>query len=551
MVIAFYLVLGFSASKVEAFSARLERWAFYVTYDPASRASLLAHASNIDDVAPDYFSVLPSGSISSSADPSLDAAVSAAGPRIVPLVRSSLAGSALSPFLEVSANRNNLVSRIVQVSQGGPYAGVTLDFEGVDPVDRLAFSTFVQELAIALHSSGKILAIAVPAADRYPAARWSDAYDYAAIGSQADRVIVMAYAYRTAANPTPGPVSPLPWVSTVASYAASTIPTTRLLLGVGVWGYDWNVSQPGRALTVRFSDVSDRVAAWPGQLRYDVADASPSYSYRSGADSHVIWFEDADSVRTKMKIAQAEGFAGVAIWRLGQEAPGVWGNLSSFEPADYAVANGWFFTQTGGGGGRGYRVVDDDARFWSEFRRLGGVATLGYPISRRYIGADGFTYQAFQRAILQWRPELRVAFLANAFDLLSKAGRDKLLAQAGIPAPIGDDGSGGDWNRAKAIRLGWLTHPAIAATFYANPSPASIPDWNELQSIQLYGLPASLPIRSGPFVVQRFQRISLQLWIDDVPGMPHPGTVVGILGGDLVKNAGLIPTSAIQSEALS
>ena len=168
-------------------------------------------------------------------------------------------------------------------------------------------------------------------------------------------------------------------------------------------------------------------------------------------------------------------------------------------------------------------------------------------MSQRYVGPGGYTYQAFQRAVLQWRPEVNRAYLANTFDQLTEAGKDSELVPIGIPPAVGDDGSGGDWARARATRLGWLTDPAIKARFYARPG--SVSGWNEDAAIQLYGLPASAPVKSGPFVVQRFQRIALQAWVESVPGMPAKGSVVGILGGDLLKERGLIPAEAVQPES--
>jgi hypothetical protein len=221
-------------------------------------------------------------------------------------------------------------------------------------------------------------------------------------------------------------------------------------------------------------------------------------------------------------------------------------------PADYDVAGGHFFTQTGGGTGLGYLVQDgaqdkngNTIRFWSEFKRLGGVGTLGYPVSKRYIGPGGFLYQAFQRGVLQWRYETNRAVLSNTFEWLQDNGKDSWLAAAkGVPSPITDDGSGGDYAKAVQTRFTWLTDPAIKAKYLANPNLSAISGWNQDRAIELYGLPMSQPQKSGPFITQRFQRIALQLWVESVAGMPAKGTVVGVLGGDLVKEAGLISADA-------
>src|SRR5579859_4304817 len=79
---------------------------------------------------------------------------------------------------------------------------------------------------------------------------------------------------------------------------------------------------------------------------------------------------------------------------------------------DRDIPNGHFYTQAngmGGGGTYGYRITDDGGiAFWSEFKRLGGVDVLGYPASTRFT-LDGFTVQATQRVILQWRPDVKQA----------------------------------------------------------------------------------------------------------------------------------------------
>ena len=58
------------------------------------------------------------------------------------------------------------------------------------------------------------------------------------------------------------------------------------------------------------------------------------------------------------------------------------------------------------------------------------VDLLGYPLSDEWQGADGFTYQLFQRALLQWHTTTGVRF-ANGLQELLKVARD------GAPDPFG------------------------------------------------------------------------------------------------------------------
>src|SRR5438270_11964276 len=109
--------------------------------------------------------------------------------------------------------------------------------------------------------------------------------------------------------------------------------------------------------------------------------------------------------------------------------------------ADQDVSGGHFYTQTNAGAGPqwGYRITDEGGiGFWSEFKRLGGVPALGYPVSRRFM-LDGFMSQATQKVILQARPDVtppQVYFL-NVFDKLHDQGKDSILqSQFQIPAQL-------------------------------------------------------------------------------------------------------------------
>ena len=222
--------------------------------------------------------------------------------------------------------------------------------------------------------------------------------------------------------------------------------------------------------------------------------------------------------------------------------------------ASVAVPNGAFFAQAGDGAGRGFELRDytepgfGQAAFWSAFQRLGGSAALGYPASRPFTRGDGCIYQLTQAALLQKCPGADVR-LANTFEILEAAGLDATLHdRRQIPLPITQDGSTG-FADAVRIRLGWLTQPEIRARYFAAPSAELASSWTTDDAISLYGLPMSRPEDFGPFIAQRFQRVTFQLWTKDVPGMPPAGSVVPVLGGDLLKEMGLVDGPAAQPHA--
>lgn len=75
------------------------------------------------------------------------------------------------------------------------------------------------------------------------------------------------------------------------------------------------------------------------------------------------------------------------------------------ENGDYDIPNGHFYTQAAPGQrGFGYRVANEAGiPFWDAFQEQGGLAKLGYPLTRRFI-AQGSIVQLFQFGALRWNP---------------------------------------------------------------------------------------------------------------------------------------------------
>jgi hypothetical protein len=207
-------------------------------------------------------------------------------------------------------------------------------------------------------------------------------------------------------------------------------------------------------------------------------------------------------------------------------------------PLDFDIVGGHFYKQANGFSGRGetgYAVVDDtDASFWTELQRLGGLERVGYPVSNRFMYQGALT-QAFQKLVLQWRPQLGQAVPVNVLDDLSRLGADTWLSSARQVPPassLGDE-SGLSWDQLVARHLQLVAaYPALDNFVAANPS-----------LLDIYGLPVAVQ-DYGPVVSVRLQRATLQWLKSSDPAAPDSGPVVIGNGGDLGKEAGLVPLPA-------
>jgi len=208
---------------------------------------------------------------------------------------------------------------------------------------------------------------------------------------------------------------------------------------------------------------------------------------------------------------------------------------------DYPIPNGHFFTEANGANPEslvGFTIDNSGGiPFWNEYQRLGGVRTLGYPASKRFVW-NGWIAQVVQRGIVVWHPDDNRAELANVLDDLSAAGLDDWLqAEKGIPPP-GDNSAEQSlsFDQIRAGRLALLDqNDAIKKRFLSERN------WADF-----YGLPVSFGETDQAFVL-RAERSVFYQWKVDVP-WARRGTVTIADGGDLAKEAALLPDDVLAPE---
>lgn len=290
--------------------------------DQDAMNSLTAHANQLDFVSPVWFSVAANGSVSNLGwnwSQVLQTSHSA-GAKVLALFNNNNDDT----VLQSATSRQAAVANIVAGVNQNNLDGAVLDFESLSPSDRDPLTVFVVQLANQLHANGKLLAVAV-------GPQWSSdlslndgaaAYNYGAIGTVADYVQIMTYDQHTTAGAA-GPIAALPWVDSVAQFAATQIPASKILLGIAAYGYEWPPADQWGVVYAR--DAVSMAQSHNATINWDDASQEPYFSFKdSNGTSRTVWFENSWSVAPKLQIAQKYGLAGVALWRLGQEDDRMW-----------------------------------------------------------------------------------------------------------------------------------------------------------------------------------------------------------------------------------
>lgn len=215
--------------------------------------------------------------------------------------------------------RRRAIANIAAAVQRWGMSGVQVDLENVPPGDRENLTRFMAELSAALKKQGLSVTMAVPAKTRdIPSSTWSGAFDYAALAPHVDRLMLMTYDENHPGGP-PGPVASVGWVERVIRYTLSVdVPASKVVLGLPAYGYDW--APDGSARAVTYSEARRLSVLHQAKIEWDEAAKVPFIRYKG----HQVWFEDRYSASHKLALVNKYGLGGVAVWRLGQEDPGLW-----------------------------------------------------------------------------------------------------------------------------------------------------------------------------------------------------------------------------------
>jgi spore germination protein YaaH len=213
---------------------------------------------------------------------------------------------------------------------------VDINFEALGSENRELFTAFIRNLNARLKPEGKKVFVTLEA-------RLGNAVpmDWRNLGLIADEVRIMAYDYHARNTGNPGPIAPLGWVKEVVDYATTQIDPSKIVVGLGNYGYNW-LAPEAEATTWQGVGLSfERATTLAAELDTPILRATgiddrgydigtiPYFSYTEKETGRLraVWFEDATSLGEKVSLLSQYPLRGVIFWSVGIGDASFWRSM--------------------------------------------------------------------------------------------------------------------------------------------------------------------------------------------------------------------------------
>lgn len=274
------------------------------------------------------YTVTGEGNLQGSTDPAFLEEVLDLGirPLVVPqnFTGTTFSTAVIHRILTNPQAQQNFINNLLSILHEYHYHGWNLDIEAVSPQDRDRFSQFSRRLLAWVRPEPYLASAAVEA--QTPGQ--PSGHDYRALGQANDFLMIMTYDEHWAGD-EPGPIASIPWVESVIQNALTQVPADKIILGIPLYGLDWQVPiQKGRLATVvSFRQAMALAKKYDSQIYWSPEAKEPYFRYVENGRQHIVWFQNPRSWAAKLELVYKYGLRGIGLWEMENADPEFWSTL--------------------------------------------------------------------------------------------------------------------------------------------------------------------------------------------------------------------------------
>ena len=298
---------------------------FYITNSASGLESLKQHTDKIDVLIPQGYEFDNTLTVTGSLSPDIKTAVLNTNVKLMPmLANKDFKQETVHQLITSTTAQDTMIAYLIAEAQTNAYIGWQFDIENISYMDKDLYTAFITKTATALHTAGLQLSITAVArindkVDNFYK-NWSGVFDYKKLSDAVDFISIMAYDDPNSKGPTAG----IPFVKKVISYLKDKVPVEKISLGIPFYYWNWKVTPAKRMDSGSYTKMQKIQSQYKYTVGYNKTYKVPYMKYSIKKKKYILWYEDAQSIQTKLNLVSTNKLRGFSAWVLGVEDPKIW-----------------------------------------------------------------------------------------------------------------------------------------------------------------------------------------------------------------------------------
>jgi cellulose synthase/poly-beta-1,6-N-acetylglucosamine synthase-like glycosyltransferase/spore germination protein YaaH/peptidoglycan/xylan/chitin deacetylase (PgdA/CDA1 family) len=292
---------------------------FFVDWDAQSYTSLSDHIDKMDMIIPEFFFLkTDSNQLTTKIDFDVIRIVKKHNKKILASVKNYINGNwdgaAVRRIIHSPSNSTAFINNLTYQLKKYHLDGVNVDFEELNESTDEYVVAFQKQLYETLHKNGMVVTQDVSPDN--------NDYNIKELAKYNDYIFLMAYDQHTELS-NPGDISHQDWVEEKLDKICSEIPSSKVVLAIAGYGFDW--PENGVGINMTYQTAISNAQQYNAKVLFDPSSGNLHYNYVDNHNiKHQVYFTDAATNFNIMRKADDWGVGGVALWRLGSEDPRLW-----------------------------------------------------------------------------------------------------------------------------------------------------------------------------------------------------------------------------------